>query len=123
MAQSALTQAIYAVVARIPRGCVATYGQVALLAGHPRCPRQVGQALHHAPAALGLPCHRVVNRQGRPAPGWPEQRYLLEAEGIPLGPDGRVDVCRFIWDPARDAPEGAGSVSPAVPARNPAGRG
>lgn len=99
MAQRDFAQAVYRVVARIPRGRVATYGQVALLVGRPRCPRQVGQALRYAPGRLGLPCHRVVNREGRPAPGWPEQRFLLEAEGVPLDPGGTVDLERYQWRP------------------------
>lgn len=116
MAYSEFTRAVYRVVARIPRGRVATYGQVALLAGRPRCPRQVGQALH---GAHGLPCHRVVNRDGRPAPVWPEQRFLLEAEGVPLGPDGTVDLNRYQWRPETpltgSSPEAAGAADgPAV---------
>lgn len=56
---------IYAVVRRIPRGRVATYGQVALLAGNPRWSRVVGYALHVNPDPEGIPCFRVVNRLGK----------------------------------------------------------
>ena len=82
-------------VRRIPPGRVASYGQVALCCGAPRAARAVGMALHRGPA--GVPCHRVVNRRGRTAPGWPEQRALLEAEGVRFTPEGRVDMARHAW--------------------------
>ncbi|MGE5591053.1 MAG: MGMT family protein [Bacillota bacterium] len=91
-----LFQQFHALVAQIPYGKVATYGQIARMAGHPRAARMVGWALHDSPA--DLPCHRVVNREGGTAPGWPEQRTLLEAEGITLNPDGRVDLAVYLWD-------------------------
>ena len=59
---------IYDIVRAIPPGRVATYGQIASLAGRPLCSRMVGQALHRAPASSRLPCHRVVNSQGRTVP-------------------------------------------------------
>ena len=78
---------IYEVLKSIPKGKVATYGQVALLAGNPRWARVVGYALHvnHDPGII--PCHRVVNREGKVAPsfafgGENVQRQLLESEGI-----------------------------------------
>lgn len=96
---------IYAVVRRIPRGRVATYGQVALLAGLPRQPRMVGYALHALPAATALPWHRVINAQGRvsaragePA-GSLEQRLRLELEGVRFDARGRVSLDRFGWKP------------------------
>ena len=82
-------------VAAIPAGRVATYGQIALLCARPRAARAVGTVLQKGPA--GIPCHRVVNRQGRTAPGWTEQRELLRAEGIPFLPDGRVDLTACLW--------------------------
>ena len=102
--------AVYAVVARIPAGQVATYGQVAFLAGQPRASRIVG--LRHGPAPEGLPCHRVVYRDGGLSPadifGGPGiQRLLLEQEGVPFLPDGRVDLSPL--PVAGGAGEGRGS--------------
>ena len=92
-----LFQQFYDIVSRIPHGRVATYGQIAAMADHPRAARMVGWALHSSPAELNLPCHRVVNREGRTAPGWTEQRALLEAEGVSFTPDGRVDLLTHLW--------------------------
>ena len=94
---------IYAVVRKIPRGRVATYGQVALLAGNPRWSRVVGYALHVNPDPEGIPCFRVVNRFGETSPafafgGEDRQRWLLEAEGVAFTADGRVDLSRYGWD-------------------------
>ncbi len=94
---------IYDVVRRIPRGKVATYGQVAMLAGNPRWARAVGYALHANPDPEGIPCYRVVNRFGRVAPafafgGEERQAELLRAEGIEVSGDGRVDLDKFLWD-------------------------
>ena len=93
---------IYAVVSEIPKGRVATYGQVALLAGNPRWARVVGYALHNNPLPGIIPCHRVVDRHGRPAAtfafgGGDEQRRLLEAEGIVFEADGHIDLNRYGW--------------------------
>ncbi len=78
---------IYEVVRRIPYGCVATYGQVAILAGNPRWSRVVGYALHVNPDPENIPCYRVVNRFGEPSQafafgGVNRQIALLEAEGV-----------------------------------------
>lgn len=94
---------IYAVVRRIPRGRVATYGQVAALAGNPRWSQIVGYALHGNPDPTTIPCHRVVNRFGEVAPafvfgGEDAQRKLLEQEGIVFDAIGRVDLEKFRWD-------------------------
>ena len=91
---------IYEVVKSIPKGKVATYGQVALLAGNPRWARVVGYALHVNPYPGIIPCHRVVNREGRVAPGFAfggedVQRQLLEAEGVVFEPDGRIDLEKY----------------------------
>ena len=91
---------IYEVVSNIPEGKVATYGQVALLAGNPRWARVVGYALHVNPAPGVIPCHRVVNREGRVAPGFAfggedVQRQLLESEGIVFETDGRIDLEKY----------------------------
>ena len=94
---------IYAVVRAIPRGKVATYGQVARLAGNPRWSRVVGYALHVNPDPEGIPCYRVVDRMGRTSKafafgGSDEQRALLEADGVQFLPDGRVDLAACQWD-------------------------
>lgn len=91
---------IYEVVKSIPRGKVATYGQVALLAGNPRWARVVGYALHVNPDPASIPCYRVVNREGRISEafafgGGNVQRELLEAEGVVFEPDGRVDLEKY----------------------------
>ncbi len=95
---------IYAVVRRIPRGRVATYGQVAALAGLPGHARQVGYALHALPEAEDVPWHRVVNAQGgvspRSEPGWEGvQRQLLEREGVPFDAAGRIPLAERQWRP------------------------
>ena len=92
---------IYNVVRAIPRGSVATYGQVARLAGNPRWSRVVGYALHVNPDPDGIPCYRVVNRFGEVSGafafgGENKQIELLEADGIPC-PDGRVDLDLYGW--------------------------
>ena len=91
---------IYEVVKSIPKGKVATYGQVALLAGNPRWARVVGYALHVNPEPGIIPCHRVVNRDGKVAPGFAfggegVQRQLLESEGIVFETDGRIDLAKY----------------------------
>lgn len=93
---------IYAVVRRIPRGRVATYGQVAELAGVPGHARQVGYALHALPSATALPWHRVINAAGgvslRSSPGAElTQRQLLEDEGIEFDLRGRVRLAKVRW--------------------------
>jgi alkylated DNA nucleotide flippase Atl1/3-methyladenine DNA glycosylase AlkD len=96
---------IYAVICRIPRGKVATYGQVAALAGLPKRARLVGTALRETPEGLDLPWQRVINVGGRVSPrgglGVEEgyQRHLLEEEGVAFDSHGRVDLERFGWDP------------------------
>jgi len=97
---------IWNVVARIPAGCVASYGQVAALAGYPRGARLVGRALSRAPDSLGLPWHRVVNAAGRislPAdsPGFAEQVRRLRAEGVVVR-GGRVSIEKAGWVPSLD---------------------
>lgn len=87
---------VCAVVAQIPAGRVATYGLIARLVGLPNHARRVGRSLAAAPD--GLPCHRVVDAAGRTAPGWPEQRALLEAEGVVFRPNGRADLRRCLWE-------------------------
>ena len=97
MMDEAIAQAVFAVVAAIPPGRVATYGQIAWAIGRPRNARLVGRVLSRAEWYGDFPCHRVVNHAGRTAPGWPEQRALLEAEGVAFLPNGNVDLKRFLW--------------------------
>ena len=92
---------IYDVVRQIPRGKVATYGQVALLAGNPRWARVVGYALHVNPDPETIKCHRVVNRNGKVSEafafgGENMQIRLLEEEGVEVK-DGKVDLNIYQW--------------------------
>lgn len=89
---------VLSVVAEIPKGKVATYGQIARLIGREKNSRLVGKILSHAEAYGDYPCQRVVNHAGRLAPGWPEQGDLLRAEGVELKDDGRVDLKKYGWD-------------------------
>lgn len=103
---------IYDVVRQIPRGKVATYGQVAALAGNRRWARVVGYALHVNPDPEGIPCYRVVNRLGEVSAafafgGGNRQAELLAADGIPCV-DGRVDLKRYQWE--RVTPEYMGRL-------------
>ena len=91
---------IYEVVKNIPKGRVATYGQVARLAGNPRWARVVGYALHNNPDPDTIPCHRVVNKDGKVAEafvfgGGGVQRSLLESEGVIFEPDGTIDLKKY----------------------------
>lgn len=103
---------VFAVVRRIPRGHVATYGQVAVLAGFPRHARQVGYALSALHADAPVPWHRVVNAKGeiscrrRDAGGAMVQRLRLEQEGVALR-GGRVPLKEFGWAPDTRTPRTA----------------
>ena len=95
---------IYVVVRRIPSGRVASYGQVAHLAGLGGHARLVGYALHALPAGSDVPWHRVLNARGevsrRALPGDDElQQRLLEAEGIEFNANGRLSMDRYRWRP------------------------
>ena len=87
---------VYAVVAQIPAGKIVSYKQIARLIGMPSHARRAGRALALAPE--GLPCHRVVNSQGRTAPGWTGQRELLAAEGVRFRANGCVDLSASGWE-------------------------
>lgn len=92
---------IYMIVAKIPRGKVMTYGQIAAAAGSPRASRAVGSAMRFAPEYLDLPCHRVVNKAGDMAPdyafgGADAQRERLEEEGVLFNMNGKVDMEKSI---------------------------
>jgi methylated-DNA-protein-cysteine methyltransferase related protein len=108
MAASESYERIWAAVRRIPRGRVATYGQIAALAGFPKQPRLAGYALHQLPSATRLPWHRVINAQGRisfprGSAAFREQKQRLEADGVAFV-GGRVDLERYRWRAASEAP-------------------
>ncbi len=101
MAQSTFEK-IYEVVKQIPYGQVATYGQVAAIAGNKRWARVVGYALHANPDPDHIPCHRVVNKEGKVCEGFAfgggnRQAELLKAEGVGFV-DGNVDLARYQWE-------------------------
>ena len=95
---------IYAAVSRIPKGRVATYGQIASLAGLPRQARLVGYAMHALPAESDVPWHRVVNAAGKisirgDGLGHDElQEQLLRREGVRFV-DGAIPLATFRWKP------------------------
>ncbi len=95
-------QAVYAYLKTVPRGKVVTYGMIAAAIGRPRAARQVGNALHRNPTPVVVPCHRVVNREGRLAPafafgGMDVQAQLLRAEGVEVV-GGFVDLRKYVWE-------------------------
>jgi methylated-DNA-protein-cysteine methyltransferase-like protein len=105
---------IWSVVRRIPEGRVATYGQVAVVAGLPGQARQVGYALHQLPDDADVPWHRVINARGEislrsgPMEGDRIQAELLAREGVSLNERGRIDLERYQWRPrSRRSPKAA----------------
>lgn len=97
-------RAVFALVRRVPRGRVVTYGQVAALLGHPRAARAVGNALGRLNLGRSrvVPWHRVVNAGGKisrrgDAEAADRQRHLLEDEGVPFSRSGRIDLRRHAW--------------------------
>ncbi|HHT92477.1 MAG TPA: MGMT family protein [Clostridia bacterium] len=93
-------KSVYEAVKLIPKGRVATYGDIARYVGSPRAARVVGYALHVNPEPNAIPCHRVVNREGRLAPsfafgGMEVQKALLEAENVEVSDDGYVDLAKY----------------------------
>ena len=89
---------ILSVVSEIPEGRVATYGQIAKLIGRDNNARMVGKVLGISQYYGEYPCHRVVNHQGRTAPGWREQTELLKAEGVTFKPNNCVNLKLHQWD-------------------------
>lgn len=94
---------IYEIVKKIPSGKVATYGQIAMMAGNPRWARVVGYALHVNPDPESIPCFRVVNRFGGLSEafafgGVNKQAELLRAEGVEVSEDNIVNLEKFLWD-------------------------
>ena len=93
-----LAYEVLSVVAEIPAGCVASYGQIARLIGRPKNARLVGKVLKDSQFYGEYPCHRVVNHAGRLVPGWEEQAALLAEEGVELKDDAHVDMRRYQWE-------------------------
>lgn len=95
---------VYEIVRQIPEGKVASYGQIAFMAGSWRASRAVGYALHRNPYQGKVPCHRVVFQDGRLTTGFvfggkDVQRQLLEAEGVKFTAEGHVDMNKCRWNP------------------------
>ena len=93
---------VYEAVKQIPKGKVATYGQIACAIGAPRCARQVGFALHVNPQPFIIPCHRVVNRHGNLAPafafgGEDVQAALLREEGVTVDENYKIDLNKYLY--------------------------
>ncbi len=102
MSDKTVFERIYEQVKRIPRGKVATYGQIALYAGNPRWARVVGYALHSNPDPDSIPCYRVVNREGRVSRafafgGENMQIIMLRGDGIEVSDDGIVNLDKYLW--------------------------
>jgi methylated-DNA-protein-cysteine methyltransferase-like protein len=119
--RQAFLEAVFDVVARIPRGRVTTYGRIAWALGEPRAARMVGWALHAAPPERQLPCQRVVNRNGELTGGWhwghPEvMKGLLVDEGVPFCNEYQVDLPRCLWEPDEDARASGEIVTASAPA-------
>ncbi len=96
--QKDLIYKILSVVAAIPKGKVASYGQIARLVGKERNARLVGRVLSQAQHYGEYPCHRVVNHAGRFVPGWAEQGALLQQEGVVLKDENHVDMKKYQWE-------------------------
>ncbi len=103
MSSSTFSQQIIEVIKRIPKGKVATYGQIATIAGNHRAARQVVRVLHSWSKKEGLPWHRVINGKGeislKPGRGFELQKSLLEAEGVTPNQEGTVDLRIYLWQP------------------------
>lgn len=102
---STFTDRVKQGIKKIPRGRVATYGQIASMAGSPRGARQVVRILHSSSEKDNLPWHRVINKQGKvalkPGSGYELQKSLLESEGVIFGLRETIDLKRFQWSPKK----------------------
>lgn len=96
--EESLIYEILSVVAEIPEGKVATYGQIARLIGRDKNARLIGKVLGMAEKYGEYPCHRVVNHAGRLVLGWPDQGVLLQQEGVELKDSRHVDLKQYQWD-------------------------
>jgi methylated-DNA-protein-cysteine methyltransferase related protein len=102
--EPSIAEQVWQVIALIPRGRVATYGQVAQLAGLPGGARRVGHLLSHLPPGSKIPWHRVINASGgislpEHSGGFARQQRLLKKEGVAFNASGRVSLRRFRWQP------------------------
>ena len=100
--EKSVFERIYDVVKQIPKGKVASYGQVAAIAGNPRWARTVGYALHVNPDPNDIPCYRVVTKEGKPSDafvfgGFQAQVCMLKQDGDEFDENGYVDMKRFQW--------------------------
>ena len=103
MSDNPFHQTVIKLIKKIPKGKVATYGQIAAMAGDPRGARQVSWILHSSSDKEKLPWHRVINKQGKislpPDSGYEIQREKLEKEGIVFSLRNSIDLKRFLWRP------------------------
>lgn len=102
--EPSIAEQVWQVIALIPKGCVATYGQVAELAGLPGGARRVGRLLSHLPPGSRIPWHRVINASGgislpEHSGGFSRQQRLLKKEGVAFNASGRISLRRFRWQP------------------------
>lgn len=101
----------------IPEGCVATYGQIARLAGRPRGARRVAWLLHSVSQKYDLPWHRVVNAKGeislREGGGHRRQKKRLKQEGVKVDAAGRIDLGKYQWQPELSLADSFNDLSPA----------
>ncbi|NIT36821.1 MAG: methylated-DNA--[protein]-cysteine S-methyltransferase [candidate division Zixibacteria bacterium] len=105
MSEKTFTERVVEVIKSIPHGNVATYGQLAAMAGNPRGARQVVRVLHTLWEKEKLPWHRVINAKGTislTGAGFDEQKVLLEAEGVAVDGRGAVDLKKYQWRPAEN---------------------
>ena len=97
------TSAVKRIIKKIPKGRVASYGQIAAMAGNPRAARQVVRILHSSSHRDKLPWHRVINGKGtislKPERGYELQKSLLKDEGLEFGLDDSIDMNRYQWSP------------------------
>jgi len=105
--ETPFTREVKRALRSVPRGRVATYGQIAALAGRERAARGVAWILHSSSEAAGLPWHRVIGGGGTISllrgRGFEEQKRRLLAEGVAVGPRGRIDLKRYRWEPGAGA--------------------
>jgi len=101
--EESFTDRVKRIIKRIPKGRVATYGQIAAIAGNPRAARQVVRILHSSSRKDKLPWHRVINSRGGisllPGQGYELQKNLLESEGVAFGLNDKVNFKRYLWAP------------------------
>jgi methylated-DNA-protein-cysteine methyltransferase-like protein len=101
--KNCFSQSVIKIIKKIPRGKVATYGQIAALAGSPMAARQVVRILHSCSSKYKLPWHRIINSRGLISlprrRGYETQRMLLKKEGIKFGKNDLINLSQFLWSP------------------------